>query len=117
MTTGLKVIEMRRALAEGILKDDSYAGLLPLNLSNTLNDRQENLKGSILKDYMQYHSKIGNLSSIAGSDSGMLTNLLDPTALVEIHYLDDVRETSSTKPIVLKSKVDIKKAVISLNSA
>ena len=36
MTTGLKVIEMRRAVAEGILADDSYAPLLPMNLSSIL---------------------------------------------------------------------------------
>ena len=72
MTTGLKVIEMRRALAEGILKDDSYAGLLPLNLSNTLQQLKTSLKDKLLLNYMQYHWKSVYLLPIAGSDNYIL---------------------------------------------
>ena len=64
MTTGLKVIEMRRALSEGILRDDSYAELLPMNLSATLQLRQESMTNQLALNYMKYHSKVVNLSGI-----------------------------------------------------
>ena len=63
MTTGLKVIEMRKALNDGILREDSYSKLLPMNLSHSLQFRQISMINRIASDYMSYHSRVVNLSS------------------------------------------------------
>ena len=107
MTTGLKVIEMRRALSEGILRDDSYAELLPMNLSATLQLRKEAVYNRILKDYMQYHWKAVSLLPIAGSDLELLSMLTDTNRIVAFCSIDAGHG-------ILKA--DIKRATTLINS-
>ena len=65
MTTGLKVIEMRKALEKGMLEVDSYKDFLPMNLSNVLELRAQRSRDAILIGYLECHLKANNLSSDA----------------------------------------------------